>query len=74
MGPQEEEAESGSGCRQRRAGDLRVGNSVGENGAEHELLMHRGQALMVFAKHTVKDWSSLKTSYFWPYARNKCGA
>lgn len=29
--------ERGSGCRQRRAGEPRVGNGVGGNGAEQEL-------------------------------------
>lgn len=52
LAAQEEEAESESGCGQRRAGDPRVGDSVGGNGAEQE---RRGQAPMVFAKGSVED-------------------
>lgn len=55
LGAQEEEAESESGRRQRRAGDRRVGNSVGGNRAEQELLTCRGQVPTVFAKGRVED-------------------
>lgn len=54
LGAQEEQVESEPARRQRRTGGPRVGDSVGENGAEQERLMHREQAPTVFAKGKCK--------------------